>query len=68
MEGGSHGRWPINGTSFCGLSIALMYLIIWDFFNSEVKKKKREFHLQIKVPVSIHWKHIARPRITGKLT
>ena len=41
VEGGSHGRWPINGTSFCGLSIALMYLIIWDFFNSEVKKKKK---------------------------
>lgn len=63
VEGGSHGRWPIYGTFFCGLSIAVMYLIIWDFLFRGLKKN----HLQIKVPVAIHWKHIARPRITGKL-
>lgn len=30
---GSHGRWPVYGTSFCGLSIVIMCLIIWDFFS-----------------------------------
>jgi hypothetical protein len=36
------------------------------FFQSEVLTTKKEFHLQIKMFVFIEWKHIARPRITGK--
>jgi len=43
-----------------------MYLIIRIFFNQRFQQQKNEFHLQIKISVVIHWKHIARPRIAEK--